>query len=322
MSSQQKARRQAMSKALSQDFGAAVIDRLLSQMPPIPASDLAEFSGSMMDNAAPDVILLDWARAAVSVRRLGTSIPVRSPRRAVMNQFTRREALQTAAAGAAALVLSPLPVRAEDKKEVGFKLPKLPYAYDALEPNIDAETMHIHHEKHHAAYVANLNKALSGHPDLLAKEHVSEILRHITSVPEKIRQAVINNGGGHANHTMFWRIMGPKGGGQPSGELAKAIDSFFGSFDKFQAKLTAAATTQFGSGWGWLVLDKGKLEVYGDKNQDSPFLKGHTPILGIDVWEHAYYLKYRNVRADYIKAWWKVVNWDVVAERYKNAMKG
>jgi Fe-Mn family superoxide dismutase len=239
-----------------------------------------------------------------------------------MNQLTRRQAMQSAAAGAAVLALSPLSVGAEDKKEAGFTLPKLPYAYDALEPHIDTETMKIHHDKHHAAYVANLNKALSGHPELLAKEHVSEILRHISTVPENIRQAVINNGGGHANHTMFWRIMGPKGGGQPTGELGKAIDSFFGSFDKFQAKLSAAAATQFGSGWGWLVLDKGKLEVYGDKNQDSPYLKGHAPILGIDVWEHAYYLKYRNVRADYIKAWWNVVNWDVVAERYKNAMKG
>jgi Fe-Mn family superoxide dismutase len=239
-----------------------------------------------------------------------------------MNQVTRRQVLQSAAASAAVLTLSPLSVRAQDKKEAGFKLPPLPYAYDALMPHIDEETMKIHHDKHHAAYVTNLNKALAGHPDLLSKEHVSDILRNIESVPKDIYTAVVNNGGGHANHTMFWRIMGPKGGGQPSGELAKAIDAAFESFDKFQAKLSAAATTQFGSGWGWLVLNKGKLEVYGDKNQDSPYMKGHSPIMGIDVWEHAYYLKYRNLRADYIKAWWNVVNWDAVTERYKAAMKG
>jgi len=239
-----------------------------------------------------------------------------------MYHLTRRQVLQTASAGAAALALAPAAVLAQEKKEPGFQLPKLPYAFDALEPNIDAKTMEIHHDKHHAAYVANLNKALAGHPTLLAKEHVSDILRAIESVPQDIRQAVINNGGGHANHTMFWRIMGPKGGGQPTGELAKAIDDAFGSFDKFQTKLSTAAATQFGSGWGWLVLAKGKLEVYGDKNQDSPYMKGHSPILGIDVWEHAYYLKYQNRRPDYIKAWWNVVNWDAVAERYKNAMKG
>jgi Fe-Mn family superoxide dismutase len=170
--------------------------------------------------------------------------------------------------------------------------------------------------------VANLNKALAGHPELLKHEHVSEILRHIDQVPEKIRQAVINNGGGHYNHTMFWRIMGPKKGGQPSGELGKAIDAAFGSFDKFQAKLSDAAVTRFGSGWGWLVLDKGKLEVLSTQNQDSPFLKGQVPILGIDVWEHAYYLKYQNRRPDYIKAWWSVVNWEAVAERYNRAVKG
>ena len=239
-----------------------------------------------------------------------------------MIQVTRRQVLQSAGAGVAVLALSPLPAAAQDKKAAGFQLPKLPYAFDALEPYIDAQTMEIHHDKHHAAYVANLNKALASHPTLLGKEHVSEILRSIDSLPADIRQAVINNGGGHANHTMFWRIMGPKKGGQPSGELAKAIDAAFGSFDKFQAKLSSAAATQFGSGWGWLVLAKGKLEVYGDKNQDSPFLKGHNPILGIDVWEHAYYLKYQNRRPDYIKAWWNVVNWDAVSERYKNAMKG
>jgi Fe-Mn family superoxide dismutase len=239
-----------------------------------------------------------------------------------MIQVTRRQLLHSAGAGAAVLALSPLGVLAQDKKEAGFQLPKLPYAYDALEPHIDAETMKIHHDKHHQAYVNNLNKALAGHPELLKMEHISDILHHIDNVPKEIRQAVINNGGGHANHTMFWRIMGPKGSRHPSGELAKAIDEAFGSFDKFQAKLSTAAATQFGSGWGWLVLAKGKLEVYGDKNQDSPYMKGHAPILGIDVWEHAYYLKYQNRRPDYIKAWWNVVNWDEAAERYKRAMKG
>jgi Fe-Mn family superoxide dismutase len=239
-----------------------------------------------------------------------------------MNQVTRRQVLQSAAAGAAVLTLSPLSAQAQEDKEGHFKLPKLPYAYDALEPHIDAETMQIHHDKHHAAYVANLNKALAGHPDLLAKQHVSDILRHMDSVPKDIHAAVVNNGGGHANHSLFWVIMGPKGGGQPTSELGKAIDKFFGSFDKFQAKLSDAATKQFGSGWGWLVLEKGKLEVYGDKNQDSPLMHGRHPLLGLDVWEHAYYLKYRNLRPAYIKAWWNVVNWDAVAEHYKNAMKG
>jgi Fe-Mn family superoxide dismutase len=240
-----------------------------------------------------------------------------------MIQVTRRQLLHSAGAGAAVLALSPLGVLAQEKKQAGFQLPKLPYAYDALEPNIDAETMKIHHDKHHQTYVDNLNKALAGHPDLLKKENISEILHHLDNVPENIRTAVRNNGGGHANHTMFWRIMGPpKGSKQPSGELAKAIDAAFGSFDKFQAKLSTAATTQFGSGWGWLVLDKGKLEVYGGPNQDSPYMKGHLPILGIDVWEHAYYLKYQNRRPEYVKAWWNVVNWDDVAERYKQAMKG
>jgi Fe-Mn family superoxide dismutase len=239
-----------------------------------------------------------------------------------MIQVTRRQLLQSAGAGAALLTLSPVASLGQEKKEQGFQLPPLPYAYDALEPYIDTETMKIHHDKHHAAYVANLNKALAGHPDLQKHEHVSEILRHIDQVPEKIRQAVINNGGGHYNHTMFWRIMGPKKGGQPSGDLAKAIDAAFGSLEKFQTKLSEAATTRFGSGWGWLVFDKGKLEVTSTANQDSPFLKGQVPIMGIDVWEHAYYLKYQNRRPEYIKAWWNVVNWDTVAERYNRAIKG
>jgi Fe-Mn family superoxide dismutase len=232
--------------------------------------------------------------------------------------MTRRELLRTAGAGAAALVLSPLAALAQ--KADGYTLPKLPYAFDALEPHIDAKTMEIHHDLHHQAYVANLNKALAEAPRPLPP--IDEVLRDINKVPEKVRQAVINNGGGHANHSMFWEIMAPKAGGQPKGALAKAIDEAFGSFDKFKAQLTQAAMTRFGSGWGWLVADKGKLEVLSTGNQDSPLMKGQTPILGIDVWEHAYYLKYQNKRADYVNAWWNVVNWDNVAERYNKARKG
>jgi superoxide dismutase, Fe-Mn family len=231
---------------------------------------------------------------------------------------TRRQVLRAAGAGAAALLLSPLRVLADaDKQAAGYQLPKLPYPYDALEPYIDAETMKIHHDKHHQAYVDNLNKALADHPEL-AKKPVEDLLRTIDSVPEAIRQTVINNGGGHANHTMFWEIMG-KGGGKPDGDLAKAIDEAFGSFDKFQAQVSDAAVKQFGSGWGWLVMDKGKLAILATPNQNSPFLKGQMPLLGIDVWEHAYYLKYQNRRADYVKAWWNVVNWDTVGARYKVA---
>jgi Fe-Mn family superoxide dismutase len=240
-----------------------------------------------------------------------------------MVQVTRRQLLHSAGAGAALLALSPLSRLAAQEKKAGFQLPRLPYAYDALEPHIDAKTMEIHHDKHHQAYVDNLNKALAGHPELLSKEHVSDILRHINTVPEKIRQAVINNGGGHYNHTMFWRIMGPpKGNRGPAGALAKAIDATFGSLDKFQSELTNAAMTRFGSGWAWLVLTEGKMSVLSTANQDNPFLKGQTPIMGIDVWEHAYYLKYQNRRPEYIKAWWNVVNWDAVAERYNQAVKG
>jgi Fe-Mn family superoxide dismutase len=228
--------------------------------------------------------------------------------------LTRRELLRAAGAGAAALALSPLTALAQG----GYTLPKLPYAFDALEPHIDAKTMEIHHDRHHQAYVDNLNKALAGNPDLM-KMPIDELMRNIDKVPEKIRQAVINNGGGHANHTLFWEVMGPKKGGKPTADLAKAIDATFGSFDKFQEQLSQAALTRFGSGWGWLVVDKGKLAVISSANQDSPLMKGQTPILGLDVWEHAYYLKYQNRRADYIKAWWNVVNWDNVAERYKKA---
>lgn len=228
--------------------------------------------------------------------------------------LSRRQLLQSAGAGALSLALPALTVRAEEKK-AAFTLPKLPYAYDALEPHIDAETMMIHHDKHHQAYVNNLNMALASQPKLQGKT-IEEIL-----AVGKLPPAIVNNGGGHANHTMFWEIMGPKGGGSPSGELAKAIDSTFGSVDKLKAAVSQAAITRFGSGWGWLVLNKGKLQVLSTANQDSPIMKGQSPILGIDVWEHAYYLKYRNLRPKYVEAWWNVVNWPAVAERYTAAVK-
>ncbi|GIW03218.1 superoxide dismutase [Roseiflexus sp.] len=199
---------------------------------------------------------------------------------------------------------------------MAFTLPPLPYDFSALEPNIDTMTMQIHHGKHHQAYVTNLNAALEGHPSL---QHatIEEILMNINDVPESIRQAVINNGGGHHNHTLFWTIMGPNGGGEPRGELAKAINDAFGSFAEFKAKIKDAGVKRFGSGWAWLVKDKeGKLHIYSTANQDSPLMQGHIPILGVDVWEHAYYLKYQNRRPDYIDAWWNTVNWDAVAERF------
>jgi Fe-Mn family superoxide dismutase len=195
------------------------------------------------------------------------------------------------------------------------EVPKLAYSYDALEPHIDARTMEIHHSKHHAAYVTNLNKALEGH-DALAAKSVEALLGDMASIPEAIRGAVRNHGGGHANHSLFWDTMSPKGGGKPSGDLAAAIDRDFGDFDAFQAALTKAASTLFGSGWAWLVKNAGKLEVVQRSNQDSPLMDGLTPILGVDVWEHAYYLNYQNRRPDYLAAWWKVINWDAVARRF------
>ncbi|HUP42704.1 MAG TPA: superoxide dismutase [Thermoanaerobaculia bacterium] len=197
-------------------------------------------------------------------------------------------------------------------------LPDLPYAFDALEPHIDAKTMEIHHDKHHATYVSKLNDALKDHPDLQSKS-VEDLLHEIQSVPESIRTAVRNHGGGHANHSLFWKVMGAGGGGRPSGELAEAIDDAFGGFDDFKKQLTEAAGGVFGSGWGWLVADGGKLRVVARPNQDSPLADGLTPILGVDVWEHAYYLKYQNRRPDYLEAWWRVVDWDAVAERFRSA---
>ena len=199
---------------------------------------------------------------------------------------------------------------------MAFQTPALPYPVDALEPHIDAKTMTVHHDGHHVAYTNNLNNALEGHPDLQGK-NVEDILRQIDAVPENIRTTVRNNGGGHANHGLFWRVLSPSGGGEPTAELAKAIDASFGSFSKFKEDFTKAAATRFGSGWAWLVAgsDK-KLSVISTPNQDSPYMEGLTPILGLDVWEHAYYLKYQNKRADYIGAFWSVVNWPEVAANY------
>jgi|SRR5690606_7982103 len=202
---------------------------------------------------------------------------------------------------------------------LAHQLPDLPYPYDALEPHIDARTMEIHHSRHHATYVNNLNNALEGHEDLQSKS-IEELLRDIDSVPEEIRTAVRNNGGGHANHSLFWEIMSPDGGGEPSGALAEAINAKFGSVDQLKERVNAAGAGQFGSGWAWLVVDEnGELEVLSTPNQDSPLMMGKTPILGVDVWEHAYYLKYQNARPAYLEAWWNTVNWDAVAKRYEAA---
>jgi Fe-Mn family superoxide dismutase len=198
-----------------------------------------------------------------------------------------------------------------------FELPDLPYAYDALEPHIDAETMRIHHDLHHKAYVDNANAALAGTG--LADHSVDSVLTNLETLPEDKQGPVRNNAGGHANHSLFWQIMGPGGGGAPSGDLAKAIDDTFESFDALKAAVTDGGVKRFGSGWSWLVWDGTGLSVYSTPNQDSPVLQGDTPLLGIDVWEHAYYLKYQNRRPDYLAAWWNVVNWPEVGRRYEEA---
>lgn len=199
-----------------------------------------------------------------------------------------------------------------------YKLPDLPYAHDALEPYIDEETMKIHHGKHHAAYVNNANAALEGHEDL-QKLSVEELLTKLDEVPVEIRTALRNNAGGHANHSLFWEILSPSGDEEPTGALADAIKETFGSLDDFKEEFETAATGQFGSGWAWLVVDNGELKVTSTPNQDSPLSNAQTPILGVDVWEHAYYLNYQNRRPDYVKAFWKVVNWEEVARRYEEA---
>ncbi|KAA9026304.1 superoxide dismutase [Niallia endozanthoxylica] len=201
---------------------------------------------------------------------------------------------------------------------MAFELPQLPYAYEALEPHIDKETMNIHHTKHHNTYVTNLNNALEGNTELLSKS-VEEVISNLDAVPEAARTAVRNNGGGHANHSLFWQILSPNGGGEPTGALADAINSKFGSYESFKDEFAKAATTRFGSGWAWLVVNNGSLEVTSTPNQDSPLMEGKTPILGLDVWEHAYYLRYQNRRPDYINAFFNVINWEEVTKRYEAA---
>lgn len=197
-----------------------------------------------------------------------------------------------------------------------YELPPLPYDYNALEPYIDEQTMRIHHDKHHAGYVSKLNAALESHPEL-AGWSLEQLLGQLSQVPEGIRTAVRNNGGGHANHTLFWSVMGPNGGGEPSGDLGEAVVAKFGDFASLKEQLSNAAATRFGSGWGWLSVDSnGELTVESTANQDNPLMEGRTPILGVDVWEHAYYLKYQNRRPDYIEAWWNTINWGEVAELY------
>ncbi|MEI6082547.1 MAG: superoxide dismutase [Verrucomicrobiota bacterium] len=204
---------------------------------------------------------------------------------------------------------------------MSYTLPPLPYAFDALEPHIDARTMEIHHDKHHAAYVNNLNNALKDHSELAAKP-VNELIADLSAVPEAIRPAVRNNGGGHSNHTFFWEIMGPGKGGAPVGKLAEAITKAFGSFDEFKAKFEEAGVKRFGSGFAWLIVNKqGQLEIISLPNQDSPYMDGNKPVIANDVWEHAYYLHYQNRRPDYLKAWWNVVNWDHAEQNYQTALK-
>ncbi|MBV9106846.1 MAG: superoxide dismutase [Verrucomicrobia bacterium] len=203
---------------------------------------------------------------------------------------------------------------------MAYELPPLPYPFDALEPHIDAKTMEIHHDKHHQTYITNANNALKDHPDLAAKP-VEELIANLSVVPEGIRSVVRNNAGGHANHSFFWKILGPHAGGTPSGKLAEAIDSTFGGFEQFKEKLQAAGAARFGSGWAWLVVNKtGKLEIVSTPNQDSPIMDGSKPVVGVDVWEHAYYLKYQNRRPDYLKAVWSVINWEAVAKNYDTAV--
>lgn len=200
-----------------------------------------------------------------------------------------------------------------------FELPELPYAYDALEPTIDKETMNIHHTKHHNGYVTKLNNALEGHADLQDKSLEELLAGNLAAVPEDIRTAVRRNGGGHANHSLFWTIMSPNGGGEPTGDLASEINDTFGSFDQFKETFEETAKGRFGSGWAWLVVNNGNLEVIDTLNQDSPVMEGKTPVLGLDVWEHAYYLNYQNRRPDYVSAFWNVVNWEEVNKRFNAA---
>jgi Fe-Mn family superoxide dismutase len=237
--------------------------------------------------------------------------------------MTRRQAIKTTALASAALATLPNampqnnpPASAPAATSGPFTLPPLPYAYDALEPYVDARTMQIHHDKHHAAYVANLNKAVAGFPEV-GSQPIEDLLKNLNAVPEKIRTAVRNQGGGHYNHSLFWQML-KKNGGDPKGALAAAIDQHFGSFSSFKEDWTKAAVGQFGSGWAWLVVDGDKkLSIEPTANQDSPVSQGKQPVLGIDVWEHAYYLKYQNRRPEYVAAFFQVINWDFVSERYE-----
>lgn len=201
---------------------------------------------------------------------------------------------------------------------MAYTLPELPYAYDALEPYIDEETMHLHHEKHHNTYVTNLNAAIEKYPEL-GELSIEELMINLKEVPEDIQTAVRNNGGGHANHSFFWKIMAPNAGGKPTGAIKEAIDAAFGDFEKMKEEFKTAATGRFGSGWAWVVVNDGKLEITSTPNQDTPLSEGKTPVLGLDVWEHAYYLKYKNVRPDYIAAFWDVINWDQVNKNFEAA---
>lgn len=237
---------------------------------------------------------------------------------------TRRDALKTLGAGALALGLgsasggAAVAAAASGSTAQPFTLPKLDYAYDALEPHIDAQTMEIHYSKHHQAYITNANNALKTQPSLQGMS-AEELLAKVDTLPEAVRTALRNNVGGHVNHTHFWRVLGPKAGGTPRGEIAKAIDQTFGSFDAFKTQFGTAATTRFGSGWAWLTAKDGKLAITSTANQDSPLSSGAMPLLGLDVWEHAYYLKYQNRRPEYVTAFWNVVNWDRVAANYAAA---
>jgi Fe-Mn family superoxide dismutase len=235
--------------------------------------------------------------------------------------FNRRDMLRAGIGAASAAIADRVFVSQVSAAEapLGYTLPKLPYAYNALEPHIDTRTMEIHHDKHHAAYVDNLNKALAGHADLMKKDPIT-LVSEIDDVPADIRQAVINNGCGHVNHSLFWQMMAPKAGGAPKGDVAKAIEKSFGSLDAFKMQFADAGMKRFGSGWAWLIAaPDGSLSIVSSANQDSPYMEGKTPILGLDVWEHAYYLKHQNKRADYVTAWWNVVNWDFVNELYAKA---
>jgi Fe-Mn family superoxide dismutase len=279
-----------------------------------------------LDNVAIERILHITTSAALCLLATchGEGDNKETKRGSVMAIMSRRQFLWTsgictAALGCTRTSASGFAESGEGSLHYPYSLPRLPYDPAALEPHIDAETMKIHHGKHHQAYVDNLNKALAAHPDL-HKKPLTELLAGLDKVPESIRTAVRNNGGGHLNHSMFWQMMA-KDGGKPTGELAKVIDQSFGSFDRFQAEFANAGRTRFGSGWAWLVAGKGKLEVISTPNQDTPVMDGKTPILGLDVWEHAYYLKYRNMRDSYITAWWNVVNWRDVTERYMAASK-